>query len=84
MKSITVAELRQNPTPALNEVAEGESLVITKHRRPVAKLVPVDADTLVRVVPPKNSGPSNLAGRNGAVHSYDDTEALLGELTSEW
>lgn len=40
MKVITVGQLRQNPTRALDEVAEGETYVVTRHRREVARLVP--------------------------------------------
>ncbi|QTX06008.1 type II toxin-antitoxin system Phd/YefM family antitoxin [Agromyces archimandritae] len=40
MKTVSVGELRQNPTDALNRVSDGETLVIVKHRRPIADLVP--------------------------------------------
>ena len=40
MKTITVAQLRQNPTAALDEVEHGETYIVTKHRREVARLVP--------------------------------------------
>lgn len=85
MRSITVAELRQNPTSALNEVAAGESLVVTKHRRPVARLVPPDDEALVNVIPARETGPARLADRTRrALHTYEDTENLLAEMASEW
>lgn len=40
MKTITVAELRQNPTAALDEVEHGETYVVTRHRREIGRLVP--------------------------------------------
>lgn len=40
MKTLTVGQLRQNPTDALNSVADGETIVITRHNRPIADLVP--------------------------------------------
>lgn len=40
MKTISVAELRQNPTQALNEVEHGETYVVTRHRREIGRLVP--------------------------------------------
>jgi len=40
MFSISVAELRQNPAPALDAVARGQALTVTRYRRPVARLVP--------------------------------------------
>lgn len=40
MKIITVAELRQNPTQALAAVEQGETYVVTRHRREIGRLVP--------------------------------------------
>jgi antitoxin (DNA-binding transcriptional repressor) of toxin-antitoxin stability system len=40
MKAISVAELRQNPTAALDQVEQGATFVVTRHRREVARLVP--------------------------------------------
>ncbi|MCL2804276.1 MAG: type II toxin-antitoxin system prevent-host-death family antitoxin [Micrococcales bacterium] len=41
MRSISIAELRQNPAPALDTVARGQALTVTRYRRPVARIVPV-------------------------------------------
>lgn len=84
MKAITVTELRQNPTPALDAVARGESLIVTKHLRPVARLVPVEDDATVRIQPAANPRPSRLAARRrSSLHSYEETESLLAEMASE-
>ncbi|GGF98738.1 hypothetical protein GCM10007304_10870 [Rhodococcoides trifolii] len=40
MKSITVAQLRQNPTAALDDLENGEEYIITRHRKEVGRLVP--------------------------------------------
>ncbi|MEP9395547.1 type II toxin-antitoxin system prevent-host-death family antitoxin [Gordonia sp. VNQ95] len=40
-ESVSVGELRQNPTAALSAVADGRTLVVTKHNRPVAELRPI-------------------------------------------
>jgi len=40
MKTISVGELRQNPTRALDEVEHGETYVVTRHRREIGRLVP--------------------------------------------
>ncbi|WP_424936390.1 MULTISPECIES: type II toxin-antitoxin system Phd/YefM family antitoxin [Bacteria] len=40
MKTISVGELRQNPTRALDEVERGETYVVTRHRREIGRLVP--------------------------------------------
>lgn len=84
VKTITVAELRQNPTAALADVEAGETYIVTRHRRPVARLVPVDAEPLV-IVPAKNPGGSRLQDRpRMRRYSYEETEALLAEMKSDW
>lgn len=40
MKTISVGALRQNPTAALDEVERGETYIVTRHNREVARLVP--------------------------------------------
>lgn len=40
MKTISVGQLRQNPTAALDAVERGESFEVTRHRRVVGRLVP--------------------------------------------
>jgi antitoxin (DNA-binding transcriptional repressor) of toxin-antitoxin stability system len=41
MGTISVGELRQNPTSALAAVEGGETYIVTRYRRPVARLVPI-------------------------------------------
>jgi len=80
-----VAELRQNPTTALSEVERGETYTVTRHRRAVAKLVPADDESLLRITPAPDRGPSALARRpRTELHTYEETEALLDEMASEW
>lgn len=38
--SITVGQLRQNPTQMLADVQDGERYVVTSHGRPIADVVP--------------------------------------------
>ena len=40
MTSITIAELRQNPSPALDAVEHGQTMSVTRYRKPIAYLVP--------------------------------------------
>lgn len=49
MRTITVAELRQNPTAALNAAADGLPSAVTKHGRIVARLVPPEQDPWVPI-----------------------------------
>lgn len=83
MKSITVAELRQNPTDALSDVETGETYVVTKHRREIARLVP--ADQGAAVTPPKKSGGSKLARRpRTKLTTAPSVDALLADMESAW
>ena len=83
MKTITVAELRQNPTEALNDVEAGETYLVTKHRRPVAKLVPYQAETIT-IAPPRKSGGSRLTDRpSDRAYGDDEVEALLADMEED-
>lgn len=63
MKTITVAELRQNPSPMLEDVESGVTFVITRHNRPVGQITPVPEAPGVQLLPPKKSGGTSLSGR---------------------
>ncbi|MDW6021773.1 type II toxin-antitoxin system prevent-host-death family antitoxin [Mesorhizobium sp. BAC0120] len=43
-ETISAAEANREFSRLLREVREGKSYVVTSHGRPVAKLVPIDAD----------------------------------------
>ena len=60
MKTITVGQLRQNPTAMLVEVEAGEVYRITRHDREIARVVPRDPS--VTLLPPKRVGGSHLVG----------------------
>lgn len=59
MKTITVGQLRQNPTVMLEEVEAGEVYRITRHNREIARIVPRDPSAVL--LPPKRAGGSHLA-----------------------
>ena len=40
LRTISVGELRQNPTEALDAVGDGETVTVLRNRRPIADLVP--------------------------------------------
>ena len=89
MKTITVAELRQNPTAALADVEAGETYVVTKHQRPIARLVPpLDNDSnpaLQQVVPPRRTAPTNLALRTPwTLKTAATVDELLDDMQSDW
>jgi antitoxin (DNA-binding transcriptional repressor) of toxin-antitoxin stability system len=41
MTTVSIAELRQNPAPALAEVERGKLLTITRYRKPIATITPL-------------------------------------------
>ncbi len=82
MRSITVAELRQNPTEALNAVESGETYIVTRHRREIARLVPAKQ---VDVARPKESGPASLAARpRYRLRTANTITELLADMESAW
>ncbi|MFT4233816.1 MAG: type II toxin-antitoxin system Phd/YefM family antitoxin [Microbacterium sp.] len=84
MKTITVAELRQNPTEAITEVESGEVYRITRHRREVARLVP-PSTTAVNLIPPKRIGPSSTVNLPYVeLSTANSVDELLEELKGEW
>lgn len=52
-----MGELRQNPTQMLDNVAAGETYVVTRHNREVARVVPTVSSATV--VPPRRRGSSS-------------------------
>jgi prevent-host-death family protein len=66
MKTVGVRTLKQNTAEVLAEVRAGESVVITDRGRPVAKLVPFEADMLGALVA---SGRARRAKRSPAALS---------------
>lgn len=59
MKTITVGQLRQNPTTMLADVEAGETYRVTRHNREIARIVPRTHE--FELVPPKRRGGSHLA-----------------------
>lgn len=78
MKTITVGQLRQNPTAMLDEVEAGEVYRITRHDREIARVVPRDLSSVL--LPPKRTGGSHLAGIDRhELHSADSIDELLAD-----
>ena len=74
------AEEARNQLPDLLDAAEkGQSTVITRHGRPVAALVPIDAFELI--TPQKSILP--LKGSGGGLWGKDSARTLR-DLREEW
>ena len=52
MKKVSTAELKARLSKYLGMVKEGETVYITSHRRPVAKLSPTQIDESLQIHPP--------------------------------
>ncbi|WP_291280248.1 type II toxin-antitoxin system Phd/YefM family antitoxin [Galactobacter sp.] len=86
METISVAQLRQNPTAALDAVQQGESFTVTKHQRPIARLVPVDSGEAISPAAAfaKKRGTTKLADAVGPPRmTVEETMAILDELRDE-
>ncbi|GAB96226.1 prevent-host-death family protein [Kineosphaera limosa] len=83
MKTISVGELRQNPTQMLDDVAAGETYVVTRHNREVARVVP--SASSATVLPPKAQGPARTVDlRRVALPAGLEIGDFLEELRGEW
>lgn len=83
MKTITVAELRQNPTATLAEVEAGETYVVTRHRHEIARLVPPGESA--EIIPAKRTGPSQLRKRpRQQLRTASSIDELLADMASPW
>lgn len=81
-----MAQLRQNPTPALDAVQQGESFTVTKHQRPIARLVPFGFGESFAPAAgfTKKRGSTKLADMVGPPRMTDEeTMAILNELRDE-
>jgi len=78
MKTITVGQLRQNPTIMLNEVEAGETYRVTRHDHEVARVVPLAPG--LHVTPRKRSGGSRLAQLpRHELRTAQDVDELLAD-----
>ena len=83
MKSITVGELRQNPTAMLADVESGATYRITRHNREIGRVVP--PGSAVPLTPAKKRGPSRTTELpRHEVRSAESIDALIDELKGEW
>ena len=59
MKTITVGQMRQNPTAMLADVEAGEVYQVTRHNREIARVVPKSQES--QLTPRKRRTGSRLA-----------------------
>lgn len=83
MRTISVGELRQNPTRMLDDIAAGKVYVLTRHNREVARIVP--SASSATIIAPKRSGRSR-ARELPRVDLPDEMsmDQFLDELKGHW
>lgn len=82
MKTITVAQIRQNPTQMIDDVAAGEIYRITRHGVDVGVVVPPSAAP--QIVPASRRGAIRLRGTEPhKLRSASSIEELLGEIKGD-
>lgn len=83
MKTITVGELRQNPTQMLDDVAAGETYQITRHGREVGRILPPPEGP--SLIPAKKKGAMRLSGRPAhELRTAASIDELIDEVKGEW
>ncbi|MCQ9385477.1 type II toxin-antitoxin system Phd/YefM family antitoxin [Brevibacterium moorei] len=83
MNTISVGELRQNPTRMLEAVEEGATYDITRHDRVVGRIVP--ATDALPFVPPKRTGPAKTRSiRPVKLKTAADIDALIEDAKGQW
>lgn len=82
VKTVSVRELRQNPSQMLRDVEAGESYTITSYNRPIARVEPTASST--QIIPPKRTGRPNLtAPPRHELRSAGSIDELLDDLRGE-
>lgn len=83
MKTITVGQLRQNPTEMLADVEAGETYRITRHNREVGRVVPPAEDSVL--IPAKRPGRARVLHLpRHDLRTAESVDALLEEMKGEW
>lgn len=83
MRTISVGELRQNPTRMLNDVEAGEVYAVTRHNREIARITPTTSSTTA--VPPKRPGGARTSSLPYVALPGDmSMDEFLDELKGEW
>ena len=59
MKSISVGELRQNPTAMIDDLERGEPYALTRHHRTVGTIVPAGSST--SIIPRRRTGAASTS-----------------------
>ncbi len=80
MKSVSVASLKGNLSAYLDQVKKGEEIVVTSHRHPIARVVPLEATALAGLgIIPASQPVATLKKIRGVKLRFDPVVALLAD-----
>lgn len=83
MKTVTVGQLRQNPTEVLGEVEAGATYAITRHNHVIGHIVPPTGTA--EIAPPKKSGAAQTRLLDRVeLTSAASIDDLLEDLRGGW
>jgi prevent-host-death family protein len=80
MQRIGVRELRQNASRYLAQVSRGESIEITQHGRPIARLVPIASDSWAELIASGSIIPPTEPGEPGEEEPLQLSYSAAAEL----
>ena len=80
MKSVSVASLKSNLSAHLEAVKGGQEIVVTSHRHPIARVLPLEkgANGGLGIIPAAKPV-SSLKGVRGVKLAFDPVAALLAD-----
>ena len=83
MNTITVGQLRQNPTGMLEAVQAGTTFTVTRHGQEIGRIVP--PLRLPNLISPRKTGPARTADLD-LIHPSGGVslDELLEEVRGEW
>jgi prevent-host-death family protein len=83
VKTISVGELRQNPTAMIEDVESGEVYELTRHNQRVGLIIP--AASSARIIPRRTAGPARTrAIRRHELRTAAAVEELLSDDKGAW
>ncbi|MEP6811316.1 MAG: type II toxin-antitoxin system prevent-host-death family antitoxin [Chthoniobacterales bacterium] len=80
MRSVSVASLKSNLSAHLEAVRGGQEILVTSHRHPIARVVPLERNENGGLgILPANKPVSSLKGVRGVKLNFDPVATLLAD-----
>ena len=79
MQSISVATLKSNLSGYLDAVKKGEKIIVTSHRHPIARLLPIENSLADLEIIPASKPISTLKRLKGVKLKFDLVADLLAD-----